>query len=429
MMNFQSSWSIVSLGSVTGRNGLITDGDWIVAKNMDPDGEVRLIQLADIGKGEFLDRSSKFIRSEKFRELNCTALQENDVLISRMADPIGRACLLPKLEQKAITAVDVTIVRTDKAIADPIYIKYLCNTQYFFEQAQVAATGTTRSRITRKNLEKIKIPLPPLAEQWRIVEILDQADALRKKRADADAKAERILPALFYKIFGNPVTNSKDWDVTNLSNGGASVRYGLGQPPEADPDGIPLIRATNIRRGIISDENMMFVSHASVPETRNAFLTSDEVIVVRSGAYTGDVAQVTEQWAGSVAGYDLIVTPGKGFCGEFIEAYLLTPHIQKNYFGNLKARAGQPHLNASQLSATPILRPPKDLQLHFAEQVRNIRQLRNRIVYCQQRLDVLLSVLLSRAFSGELTAKWRESHMKELLIEIEEQTRVFQNIG
>lgn len=289
--------------------------------------------------------------------------------------------------------------------------------------------GATIKGVTRGDVERLPVPVPAPSEQRRIVEILDQADALRKKRADADAKAKRILPVLFYKMFGDPTTNPKEWDVTNLSNGGSSVRYGLGQPPEADPDGIPLIRATNIRRGMISEEDMMFVSHANVPKTRNAFLTPDEVIVVRSGAYTGDVAQVTERWAGSVAGYDLIVTPGEGFYGEFIEAFLLTPHIQKNYFGNLKARAGQPHLNASQLSATPILRPPKDLQLHFAQQVRNIRQLLNRIAYCQQKLDALFSVLLSRSFSGELTAKWRESHMKELLIEMEEQTKALRNIG
>lgn len=154
----------------------------------------------------------------------------------------------------------------------------------------------------------------------------------------------------------------------------------------------------------------MFVSRVDVPESRNAFLSADEVIVVRSGAYTGDVAQVTERWAGSVAGYDLVVTPGKNFCGEYIEAYLLSPHIQKNYFGNLKARAGQPHLNASQLSATPILRPPKSLQLRFAENIKQIRCLLEQIVKSRQKLDEVFIILLHRAFSGNLTANWSEAH-------------------
>ncbi|MCK4830212.1 restriction endonuclease subunit S, partial [bacterium] len=113
---------------------------------------------------------------------------------------------------------------------------------FFLNSVEIPSRGYSRHF---KFLKEISIPVPPPSEQQRIVEILDQADALREKRAEADARAERILPALFYKMFGDPVTNPKDWDVTNLSHGGATVRYGLGQPPEPDPDGIPLIRATN----------------------------------------------------------------------------------------------------------------------------------------------------------------------------------------
>ncbi|YAF94046.1 MAG: hypothetical protein AB3A66_15610 [Nodularia sp. CChRGM 3473] len=127
-MKLPKTWNLVSLNETVGNTGLITDGDWIISQNMSLNGEIRLIQLADIGIGEFLDRSQKFIPAEKFKELNCTELKEEDILISRMADPIGRACLLPQLNQKAITAVDVTILRTDRKIAVPMYVKYLCNT-------------------------------------------------------------------------------------------------------------------------------------------------------------------------------------------------------------------------------------------------------------------------------------------------------------
>jgi type I restriction enzyme S subunit len=289
---------------------------------------------------------------------------------------------------------------------------------FYFQSVQIPSRGYSRHF---KFLREVYLPCFPLSEQLRIVEILDQADTLRKKGAEAHAKVGGIRPALFYKMFGDPATNSKGWERTTLADGGALVRYGLGQPPKASPNGIPLIRATNIRWGTITDEDMMFVSRVDVPESRNAFLSADEVIVVRSGAYTGDVAQVTERWAGSVAGYDLIITPGENFCGEYIEAYLLIPHIQKNYFGNLKARAGQPHLNASQLSATPILRPPKNLQLRFAKDIEQIRCLLEQIIKSRQILDGVFTILLHHAFSGYLTANWREARMKELLAEMEEQ--------
>lgn len=415
-------WKTVPLSVVSGCDGLITDGDWIVSKNMDPNGEIRLTQLADIGLGTFLDRSSKFINQDTFEKLNCTALKPKDILISRMADPIGRACIVPKFEYQAITAVDVTILRVDRNFAVPEYVNYICNSKEFLSKAKAAATGTTRGRITRKNLEKIEIPLPPVTEQRRIVEILDQADQLRKLHADADAKSQHILPALFVKMFGDPMTNPQGWEQKTLVQTGSEVRYGLGQPPEKAIDGVPLIRATNIKRGFISKENMVYVNPNSVPSTRNAFLEANEVLVVRSGAYTGDVAQVTEKWKGSVAGYDLVITPSDKLRAEFIESYLLTSYIQKNYFAAHKSRAGQPHLNSSQLENTPFYVPPKEGQDKYKKMVNGLRKLYTKRESSEKQIQKIFQVILYRACTGELTASWREAHMKELLQEMERQS-------
>lgn len=302
--------------------------------------------------------------------------------------------------------------------------KYLAYAlQYFTVEISLLAGSTTFKEVRRGALKKYKVPLPSPSEQRRIVEILDQADELRKKRAKADAKAAHILPALFYKMFGDPATNPKGWCIKQLSDLEAQVRYGLGQPPKASETGIALIRATNISRGTISATNMIYVDPQDVPPGRNAFLKEDEVIVVRSGAYTGDVAQVTKEWEGCVAGYDLVITPGESLTGEFVEAYLLTSFIQKGYFQNLKARAGQPHLNAAQVSTTPFLYVPHDLQIRFSESVQSTRVVRKRRASASENLERVFAVMLHQAFTSDLTAKWREAHMSELLHEMEQQAR------
>jgi type I restriction enzyme S subunit len=201
------------------------------------------------------------------------------------------------------------------------------------------------------------------------------------------------------------------------------VRYGLSLPPELKKDGIALIRATNIHKGTILEKNMIFVNLNEVPKKRNAFLQSNEVIVVRSGAYTGDVAQVTKKWEGAIIGYDLVVNPGEKFTGEFLESYLLTPFIQNNYFENLKARAGQPHLNSAQLNNTPIILPPIELQNQFSSQVNQIRNVNNTIKNISEKLNILFSIILDKSFSGNLTKSWREAHAKELLAEMEQQQK------
>lgn len=354
-----------------------------------------------------------------------TYFGNDDVLFAKITPCMenGKSAIATELcNDVGFGSTEFHVLRTNKKILLPKLLHYFIRQLSFRNFAKARMRGAVgQQRVPKDFLDDVKLPIPALSEQHRIVEILDEADALRKKRAEADAKAARFLPALFYRMFGDPATNPKGWGVKPLADFKAQIRYGLGQPPKTSETGVALIRATNISRGIISAINMVYVDPQNVPPSRNAFLKKDEVLVVRSGAYTGDIAQVTKEWEGSVAGYDLVITPGSYLTGEFVESYLLTPFIQKGYFHNLKARAGQPHLNAAQVAATPFLEVPRDLQLQFSEAVRAIRILRKQQVTASENLQRDFSVLLHRAFSGDLTAKWRETHMKELLQEMEQQ--------
>ena len=71
------------------------DGDWVESRDQDPSGEIRLLQLADIGVGKFLDKSNRRVNQEAFERLACREVFPGDVLIARMPDPLGRACVLP----------------------------------------------------------------------------------------------------------------------------------------------------------------------------------------------------------------------------------------------------------------------------------------------------------------------------------------------
>jgi len=356
-------------------------------------------------------------------------IREGDVLVSTVRPNLNTVAIVPPELDGQIASTGFCVLRPNRTAIEGKYLFYFTLTSEFISILSNKVRGAHYPAVSDDDVKKIDLPLPPLSEQRRIVEILDQADALRKKRIEADAKAARILPALFYKMFGDLSTNPRGWPFKPLSDLGAQVRYGLGQPPKTNETGIALIRATNISRGTISATSMICVDPQDVPPGRNAFLREDEVIVVRSGAYTGDVAQITKEWEGCVAGYDLVITPGKSLTGEFVEAYLLTSFIQKGYFQNLKARAGQPHLNATQVSATPFFDVPYDLQIRFSKAVQTTRVLRKRRAKTNEKLDKTFGVLLHHAFTGKLTATWREAHMKELLAEMEQQAKYLGIIG
>src|SRR5438067_1596268 len=103
--------------------GPITDGDWILNVDYALSG-VRLLQVGDIGFGRFIGKSARFITLERAKELDCTLLEPGDVLIARMPDPLGRACLFPDLGYPCITAVDVSIWRPEPDKADPQYVTF-----------------------------------------------------------------------------------------------------------------------------------------------------------------------------------------------------------------------------------------------------------------------------------------------------------------
>lgn len=152
--------------------GVFTDGDWILSEDLKSGTDVRLIQLGDVGVGAFLDKSSKWISQQRFGEIGCTQLQAGDLLVSRMAEPLARACILPHLPHPAITAVDVSVLRIPaEAGVDGRWVMHALNSAVVRDQAERKASGTTRKRITRKKLGRVMVPMPPLNEGAPVVRV------------------------------------------------------------------------------------------------------------------------------------------------------------------------------------------------------------------------------------------------------------------
>jgi len=162
-------WTLTTIESLVGKGGVFIDGDWVESKDQDPEGDVRLIQLADIGGGAYRDRSARFLTHAKAVELGCTFLNKGDVLIARMPDPLGRACIFPGDSKPAVTVVDVAIVRSAAGEFNHRWLMYFVNAPAFRSAVASMQSGSTRKRISRGNLSKIALPVPPIDEQKRIV--------------------------------------------------------------------------------------------------------------------------------------------------------------------------------------------------------------------------------------------------------------------
>lgn len=155
-----------------------------------------MIQVGDIGVNKFIGKSARYITIDRAKELDCTFLDPGDILISRMPDPIGRACQLPGLGYSCITAVDVSIWRPNLDKADRQYLTYYLNCSDWFTRAKHMASGTTRTRISRSNLENLEIPLPSLSIQQHTAAKLKEKMSHIEKLCTAIEKQLEAINAL-----------------------------------------------------------------------------------------------------------------------------------------------------------------------------------------------------------------------------------------
>ena len=196
---------------------VFTDGDWIESKDQSGEG-IRLVQTGNIGEGKFLEKGdrAKYISEETFGSLKCTEIFPGDILVSRLPEPVGRACIIPEKEERMITAVDCTICRPDENMVLKEYLCYFMQSEAYYIRLMNNVTGTTRKRISRKNLGNVELDIPDKETQAVVVKNLDILSRIIDGRKEELDKLDELIKARFVELFGNPVRNSMEWDTYQL---------------------------------------------------------------------------------------------------------------------------------------------------------------------------------------------------------------------
>lgn len=199
---FSGDWEDRSLFELAGgRKELFDDGDWIESEHITEDG-IRLIQTGNIGVGSFIEKGEKkYISEESFGSLRCKEIKQGDLLICRLAEPAGRACVLPELgESKTITSVDVTIFRPPLSVANRVFLANVFSTAYWFNEVSDRSGGTTHKRISRGSLGGIRVTIPQLDEQTAIATILSDMDTELAALESRLAKARQIKQGMMQEL-------------------------------------------------------------------------------------------------------------------------------------------------------------------------------------------------------------------------------------
>ena len=458
-----SGWEWRTIPDLVREDGVFIDGDWVESKDQDPNGDVRLIQLADVGDGVYRDKSDRFMTKAKAEELRCTFLKDGDVLIARMPDPLGRACIFPGDAKPSVTVVDVAVVRSANGEFDHRWLACFVNAHPFRSAISGLQAGSTRKRISRGNLATIPLPVPPLPEQRRIVAEIEKqfarlemgVTALRRVQANLKRYRAAVLKAACegrlvpteaeLATTGNPkakfetgesllarilVERRKNWKSRGkYKEPTAPVTAGLPPLPEGwvwatfeqiaervtvgfvgsmkheyVKYGVPFLRGQNVRENRFDPEGLLYVSADFHQKLSKSAIQPGDLAVVRSGS-VGVTCVIPDSLSDANCSDLVLIQRPLGFVPQYGAYYMNS--LAKRHVAAGKVGVALIHFNTKSVAALAVPLPPLVEQKRIVAEVERrlsvVEELEAVVSANLQRATRLRQSILQKAFSGKLT--------------------------
>ena len=398
-------WKVEKLGDVC---EVFADGDWIESKDQSPEG-VRLIQTGNVGNGIFKDRGDKarYISEATFKRLRCTEIFEGDCLVSRLPDPVGRACILPDTGEKMITAVDCTIIRFDKKKVIPEFFNYYSQSDQYLNDVDHETSGTTRKRISRSKLADIQIPIPPLPEQQRIVSVLDEAFvSIVQAKSNAERNLVNARELFDLYLQDTLIEARKKWGIKSLGDVCEKVEYG--SSAKSQPIGkVPVLRMGNIQNGRFDWTNLVYTSDKD--EIKKYLLKHNDVLFNRTNSpeLVGKTAIYKSETPAIFAGYLIRIHRKEDLLDADYLNYFLNSEMAMKYGKTVFiSSVNQANINGQKLKSYPIPVPPLTEQRAIVGRLEALSAETKRLeeIYEEkiESLEELKKSVLAKAFDGEL---------------------------
>ena len=298
-----SSWEINKVKYLATEPGtLFLDGDWIESDVIEERG-IRYLTTGNVGAGFYKEQGSGYISEKTFSELHCLNVYPGDLMISRLNEPIGRACIIPDTESRYVVAVDNVILRPN-ANYNKKFIMYGMNADGYAEHANMIARGATMSRISRSQLGQFWLAFPNIEEQQAIADFLDKECAQIDSIAADLEKQIALLQQYKKSLITETVTKGLDKSVPMKDSG---VEW-IGEIPEhweisrvrhlaslcsgATPSkdvlsywegNIPWVSSQEVKSDIIKDTSLHISEEAINSCSTQLMPAGTLVMVVRSG--------------------------------------------------------------------------------------------------------------------------------------------------
>lgn len=401
--------------------GAFIDGDWIEAPFITAEG-IRLIQTGNIGVGYYKDQGFRYISLQTFDAFGCTEVNPGDVLICRLADPVGRSCLAPALGSRMITSVDVCILKP-RVDVNPRFLVYVLSSAQYLGFMEGQCRGGTRDRVSRTFLGSVRVPVPSLEEQTQIATVLDLQTSTIDELIAEQRRLTDLLKEKRQAVISHAVTRGlkaaapmkpsgiewlgevpEHWEVTRLANVFREVT-------EEGADDLPIL-SVSIHHGVsdreYEGEEMDRKVTRSDDRSKYKRVAPGDLVYNMMRAWQGGFGTVTV--AGMVSPAYVVARPQRHLATAYVEHLLRTSQaieqMRRHSRGVTDFRL---RLYWEEFKNIRVAMPPQDEAVAICARIAEMEgQFSKMSATCEDSIALLQerrSALISAAVTGQIDVR------------------------
>ncbi len=386
-----SKWKMVKLGDVCKFINGDRGKNYPSGKDIVENG-IPFINAGHLVNNEISFSSMNYITEDKYNQLGSGKIQKGDFLYC-LRGSLGKHAIVENLEKGAVASSLVILRPTN---IDVHYLSYCMDSPSISTQLQQANNGSSQPNLSANSVKQYIVPLPPLEEQKRIADILDKASNLIDLRKQQLEKMDLLIKSKFIDMFGDPVTNPKEWEVKKI---GELTNVFTGATPNKSIDeyycgNIPWVKTGEISKEYIWEAEERITKKA-LKETNCKIFPINTIMVAMYGqGKTRGQAGLLKIEASTNQACAAIV-PNESYCTEY-----LFKLIQLSYetLRSLGRGGNQPNLNLSMIKEFLIMCPPVELQNQFAEFVEQVEKQKAVMQQSLEKMETNYKALMQEYF-------------------------------
>ena len=397
---------------------------------------VPIARIQNVKRFIFNKTNRKFVSEEKYKQLIRHTYMGGDILLTKLGEPLGLACIVPHTEPNGVIVADLVRIRPNSKITNTKYLEYVLNSQEVIIQIASHVKGSTRARINLSVVRCLSVPLAPLAEQKRIVEKLDQVlaqvDTIKARLDGIPAILKRFRQSVLAAAVSGKLT--EEWRTlclfSNIDSNSFELKYTIPENfpryeipntwvkssignfcdfqqgmqiaksdrfQEAGENRLPILRIGNYATGFTENVDYVDITYNSL------IASEDDLILTRTGETRG---LVLTGFKGVFHNNTFRINYNDSLITRSYLYFALQELRTQNYILEVSGRSAQPDLTHKKFGPCPISVPPLEEQ---TEIVRLVDQyfafadtIEKQVQKAQQRVDKLTQSILAKAFRGEL---------------------------